>query len=54
MLYRWILAALSALSADPDAVDLERPRAAAAVAVAYASMLTPEPMDEPAVGAEKP
>lgn len=36
-LWQWILAFLAWLSADPQAIDLERPRAAGAVAVAYAA-----------------
>lgn len=38
MLWRWIVAFLVWLSADPAAIDLEAPRAAAAVAAARASM----------------
>jgi hypothetical protein len=37
-LWRWITAFLVWLSADPVAVDLERPKAAAAVAAARASL----------------
>jgi hypothetical protein len=40
-LYRSILALLASLSADPAEIDREPPRAAAAVAAAYAS-LAPE------------
>lgn len=47
-LYRWIISVLVWLSADPAAVELERPKAAAAVAFARATMIsesspTPEP-----------
>lgn len=38
-LWRWLIGFLTWLSADPRAVDLEAPRAAAAVAAARASML---------------
>lgn len=38
MIWRWITAFLTWLSADPTALDTEQPRAAAAVAAAYASM----------------
>ena len=41
-LWRAVIAWLVWLSADPQAVTVETPRAAAAVAVAYAA-LTPEP-----------
>lgn len=37
-LWRWLISVLVWLSADPAAVDLEAPRAAAAVAAARASM----------------
>lgn len=39
-LWQWIVSWLIWLSADPAAIDLEAPRAAAAVAVARASMVT--------------
>ena len=50
-LYRSILAFLASLSADPAEIDREPPRAAAAVAAAYAS-LAPEtaPTPPPAPG----
>ena len=50
-LYRSILAFLDSLSADPAEIDREPPRAAAAVAAAYAS-LAPEvsPTPPPAPG----
>lgn len=46
MLWRMLIAFLTWLSADPTALDTEHPRAAAAVAAAYASMnneVVPEP-----------
>ena len=36
-LWAWITAALTSLSADPHAANIEQPKASAAVAVAYAS-----------------
>jgi hypothetical protein len=39
----WLLALLTSLSADPKALELERPKAAAAVAFAYASLLDEPP-----------
>ena len=42
-LWRWLIAFLAWLSADPQAVDLEHPKAAAAVSVARASMLHDAP-----------
>jgi len=36
-LWSWIAALLTSLSADPHAMDVEVPKAAAAVSVAYAS-----------------
>jgi hypothetical protein len=52
-LYRSRLALLAALSADPAEIDREPPRAAAAVAAAYASLApetapTPPPAPAPA------
>ncbi len=50
-LYRSILAFLASLSADPAEIDREPPRAAAAVAAAYASLapeVTPTPPPAPA------
>lgn len=41
-LWRWLISLLVWLSADPDAITCETPKAAAAVAVAYAA-LAPEP-----------
>jgi hypothetical protein len=38
MLWRWLISWLVWLSADPAAIDLERPKAAAAVAAARASL----------------
>ena len=45
-IYRSILALLASLSADPAEIDREPPRAAAAVAAAYAS-LAPETAPTP-------
>lgn len=45
-----LLALLAWASAEPSALEAERPRAAAAVAVAYASLMPPEPT--PAEGVE--
>ena len=45
-LYRSLLALLASLSADPAEIDREPPRAAAAVAAAYAS-LAPEVSQTP-------
>ena len=45
-LYRSLLAFLASLSADPAEIDREPPRAAAAVAAAYAS-LAPEAAPTP-------
>lgn len=39
-IWAWITALLTSLSADPHAADAEAPKAAAAVAVAYASFAT--------------
>lgn len=47
-MWEWIMAFLAWLAADPQAVDLEQPRAAAAVAAAYASMNTDVPAPTPA------
>jgi hypothetical protein len=52
-IYRSILALLASLSADPAEIDREPPRAAAAVAAAYASLApdaapTPPPAPAPA------
>lgn len=53
-IYRAVVAFLVWLSADPQAIDLERPRAAAAVHAAMASMAkdgpTPAPEPTPAPG----
>lgn len=49
-LYRWLISVLVWLSADPAAVELERPKAAAAVAFARATMISessPTPAPEP-------
>ena len=50
-LYRSLLAFLASLSADPQEIDREPPRAAAAVAAAYASLapeVAPTPPPAPA------
>lgn len=50
-LYRSLLALLASLSADPAEIDREPPRAAAAVAAAYASLapeVAPTPPPAPA------
>ena len=49
-IWRWLIAWLVWLSADPAAIDLERPKAAAAVAAARASLAT----DSPAPGPKPP
>jgi len=47
-MWQWIIAWLVCLSADPAAVDLERPRCAAAVSAARASLIVdPAPGPEP-------
>jgi len=47
-MWQWIIAWLVWLSADPAAVDLERPRCAAAVSAARASLIVdPAPGPEP-------
>lgn len=57
-IWRWIVAWLVWLSADPVAVDLERPKAAAAVAAARASLTVdgpaPKPPDVPPLPGPKP
>jgi hypothetical protein len=45
-LLRRLLAFLSALAADPAAIETEVPRAAASVAVAAASLEKPKPREE--------
>jgi hypothetical protein len=50
-IYRSLLALLASLSADPQEIDREPPRAAAAVAAAYASLapdVAPTPSPAPA------
>lgn len=51
ILYRWLIAFLVWLSADPQTIDLERPKAAAAVAAARSSMVVdaapPAPQPKP-------
>jgi len=52
-IYRSLLAFLASLSADPAEIDREPPRAAAAVAAAYASLApetAPTPPPAPAPG----
>ena len=55
-MWHWILAALASISAGPDALEREAPKAAAAVAVAYGSLGTPEPRatDRPDVAGVTP
>lgn len=50
----WLVAALAALSAEPDALEREAPRAEAAVACAYASLLVDAPAPAPAPPAPGP
>jgi hypothetical protein len=47
--WQWLLSFLAWLSADPAAVNVEQPRTAAAVAVAYAAFApeSPEPPPSP-------
>ena len=45
-MWSYVIALLTSLSADPAEIDREAPRAAAAVAFAYAA-LCPEPEAEP-------
>jgi hypothetical protein len=53
-LYRMLVAFLVWLSAEPAAVDLEQPRAAAAVSAAMASMAKDGPAPAPKPPAPKP
>ena len=49
-MWRYLLAILAALSADPAQIDREAPRASAAVSAAYATTAVekaPEPQPEP-------
>lgn len=46
-MWRWIISLLVWLSADPAAIDAERPKAAAAVAAARASLATSGPTPAP-------
>jgi hypothetical protein len=46
-IYRWIVSVLVWLSADPAAIDAERPKAAAAVAAARASLAVEAPAPTP-------
>lgn len=50
----WLIAALAALSAEPEALELEHPRAEAAVACAYASLLVDRPAPAPPAPGPKP
>jgi len=47
-LWHYLLAALASLSAEPNAVERERPKAAAAVAIAYAQFAQEEPVKQEA------
>jgi hypothetical protein len=52
-MWEYILSVLAALSADPAQIDLEAPRASAAVSAAYATTAVekaPEPKPEPKPG----
>jgi hypothetical protein len=53
-IWRWIVAWLVWLSADPVAIDLERPKAAAAVAAARASLAVDAPAPTPPAPGPKP
>ena len=49
-MWQYVLSVLAALSADPAQIDLEAPRASAAVSAAYAATAqekAPEPAPEP-------
>lgn len=49
-MWQWLLSILASLSADPAQIDLEAPRASAAVSAAYATTAqerAPEPTPEP-------
>jgi len=48
-MWQWFLALLTSLSADPSAIDQEHPRAAAAVAYAYAAMAPTQPHEKSTV-----
>jgi hypothetical protein len=50
----WLVALLAAWSAEPDALEREHPRAEAAVACAYASLLPDAPAPAPAPPGPKP
>ena len=45
-MWQWLLALLTSWSADPSAIDQEHPRAAAAVAYAYAAMAPMQPHEK--------
>lgn len=49
-IWRWILSLLVWLSASPDQLDAEAPKAAAAVAVAYAALAEEPPAPPRPVG----
>lgn len=49
-MWEWLTAFLVWLSADPHAIDREAPRAAGAVAVAYAQFATNDEAPQPAPG----
>jgi len=53
-IWNYLLAALASMAAEPDAIEAARPRAAAAVAVAAASMTPgePTPADEAKMSGE--
>jgi hypothetical protein len=42
-MWAWLLSVLTSWSADPAAIDLEQPKAAAAVAYAYAGLAKDAP-----------
>ena len=49
-MWQWLLSVLASLSADPAQIDLEAPKASAAVSAAYATTAqdkAPEPTPEP-------
>lgn len=52
-MWQWLLSVLASLAADPAQIDLEAPRASAAVSAAYAATAiekAPEPKPEPKPG----
>jgi hypothetical protein len=49
-MWQWLLSVLASLAADPAQIDLEAPRASAAVSAAYSTAAqerAPEPTPEP-------